>query len=373
MSIIRNPTFLSCETNISEDLIFERQELALLKPLDKGYSNIMYVFGLAGVGKTTCIKYYLNSLNINENSFIYIDCKIYNSFSRMKTKFYNDLIELFPDVVDRVKLKNDENAVIEEALKSLPKKLYIVLDEINIPILNSKSPMKHFPLHYFLRLTDGCSNLRIIFMSNVFNFESYLHPEVTSMYGPTDKIVFKSYDVPEIFNILKKRAELSLFSGTYTDEDLLWMAKFIRNDFDSNIRDGILLLKTAASNTPEGTKITKEIIEKSLKKILFDKLKQDIDSFPVPARGFLKAICQLSKLENKFELTANSMIKFYQEKFTDIPLGTKKMTNKSLYYYIDMFEKSRLLFAEGKNRRTEAKYQLALDAMARDKIISEEF
>ena len=360
--ILNNPTILQPNIDISstKDIILIREEqLAKLHDLDF-FTNIKMVCGWPGSGKTTMTRYYLNSLEDPMKMVIYLDCKVYNTANKILAQVYNELAMQYPEI----NTWPDHREGIWKIIQKLDRKVYLVLDEINVQLESSKDVRKDDLLHYFLRMTSENREMmfKFIFITNVFNFEAKLSREVTSMLLSA-KIVFGVYQVNEFTHIFKLRSEVCLIEGSYEEKDLAYMSKVVYNDFDSDARKGIELLNLVAKETE--THVTFEIIDHCAAELRNYTVFNEIKGFPRGAQILLKAI--VKDIIQKQQSLGYPDLEFSKKYANSLYLklckeeGYQPYEERTLIPYFRELQKQDIITFTGVTNQKDRVYRLCVD------------
>lgn len=194
----------------------------------------IFIHGAPGIGKTAVTLYILDELRSYTEKIkaLYVNCWQYSTRHAVLVYILNELGELIP----RKGISTDE--LWERLLYRLDKKAdgYIIaLDEVDR--LGAKESAI---LYDFLR-----SGIRIglILISNDAYVFRNLDPRIQStlIY---EEILFKNYELHEITDILKERAEHAFIRGRYAEEIIGICARFVESA-GSDIRLGLQALLNA--------------------------------------------------------------------------------------------------------------------------------
>jgi len=163
-----------------------------------------FVFGSPGIGKTHVTKFIFRELeNSSERvKTIYINCWDYKTATAILSKI---AIELGAFVQRRGVSKDEILERLIETLNKLNKNLIICLDEVDQLIRNNQEA-----LYDILRINQYEKKfIGIIFISNDSHIFAKVEPRISSSLNITN-IEFKPYNLGEMKDILKRRAENAL-------------------------------------------------------------------------------------------------------------------------------------------------------------------
>lgn len=309
-SIIIDEKYLRLSSDIifEEDLIFIRTEQVnkLFEMINKGtklrypvkvrlYGEpVNYIWGWKGTGKTTMLKWFQKQVEGIDVKIIYMNCRFLSSPSKLIDEIQRRLAVEFPPV----KIDSTNNRIlIGEYIKQIKdKQVFLLLDEIDKPLRNSKTSQPDEFLHYLIRLVnENKLNLfKIVFSTNIVNIERFLSDEVLSFLGG-NKIIFGVYTVPEMIQILEKRAKKALVPGSYELKDLAIISKLTTEVFDGDIRTALNFLYKLAKRSEDKLNIL--LLDDVIDEINFEILKKEVFAFPKGAQLLLKSL--LTEIKRK--------------------------------------------------------------------------
>lgn len=336
--IIKNELLLQPTTDITmnEELVVVRKEQVsllfnMLKPdskvkcpiKDVKYFNdpLKYIWGWKGTGKTTMLKWYEKQIKSIERQTIFINCRFVNNPGRLLDEILKKLQEHNPVYVPKSKYVRQKIAEYVQNIKD--KQVYLMLDEIDKPLRNSKSEQKDEFLHFIIRLVseNPSNNFKVILTTNVLNIERMLSDEVTSYLG-NNKIIFGVYTVPEIVTILERRAEIALLKNSYDKKDLFSIAQVTYNSFDGDIRTALGMLLRLAKKAED--KIDISLLHKVVEEIQFNILRSELFSLPKGVQVLLHSL----------------VIKVIEEKNGNRGYGKESFSTEEIYnIYSDFCDK----------------------------------
>lgn len=376
--IISNPIYLQKDTEIITDddaiLIREEQLAALYEMLNQGSrvvpvgniqpnffsSQIKYISGWKGTGKTTTIKWFMRKISSPNFDSIYINCRIYDTPSKLIEAIKSEFMTKFP----QIGMSSNEREYLVNCVRSIEGfQFFLLIDEIDKPLRNSKTPQKDEFLHFIARLvTENTKmNFKIILTTNVINIENMFSDEVNSFIGQSNHVRFRVYSVPELQQILEKRAVKALVPGSWSIYDLALISQATFYTFESDARKAIEILYTLAKLAD--TKIDILRLQEVVQLINADKLKQDVSGYPISAQHFLVSIAEYSIDKSVPEFTPEQAFKLYYD-FCVRNNITKTVSIPQLYRYINMLEEAMVVLSVAGKHRLMHEPKIVLNSLA---------
>ncbi|MFB1064791.1 Cdc6/Cdc18 family protein [Natrinema sp. H-ect4] len=231
-----------------------------------------FITGASGTGKTAVTKAsiekfseenddkYLKSIEI-----VYINCSTRNSYSKV-----------FEGIADQIGvdwkrgIKNDRNQErLFEEMQSSGKTYLIVLDELDfLKKRNGRNYIK--PVIYDLSrieevYSEGLANrFSLLGISNDFSITSYMKQfdeDNESGFDPMTREC-QPYYAQEISDILEARYREAFEEDILDKEAITWLAKKVKDQYESDIRKGMRVLKNVAKVHQED-KNPKEIVKEA--------------------------------------------------------------------------------------------------------------
>jgi orc1/cdc6 family replication initiation protein len=248
-SVVTNPDILN-ETFVPPDIPAREpqiQELAFcLSPaLKKKKPMHAWVFGRPGTGKTLTAKFILRKIEREAYvNGVYVNCWEHNSYYSVLDKLVRELRILGADKLNTsYKLERLEAYLIN-------KPFIIVLDEIDQPGRDERDSII-YNLCNIGNIGLGCvCNSRSVLYSMDERIRSRLNAK---------QIEFNPYTEDDLVYILRRRAELALYPGSWSETTLSRIAELAEGD----ARVSIQTLKNAAYNAENDS--SKTIEEKHIK------------------------------------------------------------------------------------------------------------
>lgn len=307
--IIKNPQLLIENTDIShrKDLLVIREyQLQELEEL-KTDASVKYIQGSPGTGKTTLVNAFKNSLDPLDNIIVYVECRIHDSSKKIYRYVRNELLRYYPEF----KNVEDDLDAIDQILKANhSKKIWIVLDELEIPI-TTKGVRSDF-VHNFCRWATSDEKMltKFIFVTNLAEPQKYFGDHIMQILRH-NKILFGAYNATELLEILKRRSKEALHENTYTIESLAFIARECIHQFDSNARDLIRLLYVVAKRSENNLDF--EIVEEVTNEILQEEAVQYIEQLSKVPRIFLKSIMEVAIRNGSKTFTSKDVLPIFNK------------------------------------------------------------
>ena len=304
MPILKNEVVLKKDWIPPRIVDREEQIKELSYQKEKGFV-IIYITGLRGTGKTLVVK----KLFLSGKSSFYVNCKEKRIDSTRK--FYQHFLQQFIKVEPYW-----STTELIEKFREIVKKhetFTLVIDEIN-EVKDVGDLL--YQLSYFYASDPEMEKLRTVAISNDITLlrenESRKIDDSVISRIPI-KIIFPVYTVHDLFEILKVHAEHALYEGSYSNEDLMKIAKFIHS-LGGNARYCKELLYYIAKHLEEKgiskiENLPMSFIEKIFwKKVKIKQIKEVLSFQPIDTLLALKAIVSVNfkyyKSLEKWEKTA---------------------------------------------------------------------
>lgn len=259
-TIIKNESVLDFEY-LPEQFSFreaEKKEIAFsIKPLIEGRKpNNLFIYGGAGVGKTSCVRYVYRDLSKNVSSIlpVYVNCWENSSSYNILCETARQLGLVF---VDGKSSKQIFDLIIDKVRKT--KGVTLCLDEID----------KLCEFSFLYNLSNHSDRISIMMVTNNKKFLMHLDQRIVSRLSPSS-LEFKDYTQKELYDILAERVKMGFVKGSF-EEDILNSVVDETMKQNSDVRKGIFLLKECGLNAEKAArrKVNLEDFEKA-KKALSD-------------------------------------------------------------------------------------------------------
>ena len=278
----------------------ERLKKFVFSPLEKNRQAFTcYVYGPTGTGKTHTIKNLLKKLEDKEDLYrFWFNCRNTRSFYELIIKVLKRLEK--DGFIEKVPLRGFGTGWLFGMLKQIAiehsLRILIVADEVNQFKLRDVDDL----LYSFLE--NSGRGLYLIAISNDSFLESKFTSSVVSRLSV--KVHFPKYNSEELFLILKAYAQLSLKDGSYTDEDLMKIARFVGNETGS-ARDAKRILYFIAEKSREKLDV-ESYLEKAVEeknKLMYEK---DLEKLPLQEKIALLSVIEVFEKFEKKKLAYSS-------------------------------------------------------------------
>lgn len=273
----------------------ERQEIARnLRPILDGDQPLdMLIYGRPGTGKTAMSRHVVKELQEN----VFVNSCYVNCFSE-KSRF-----EVFYELLDKkAKVPRDGTStekvveMFEEKVRNNP--TVIIIDEIG-QISNEEIL---FDLSRFI-------NAAVICIANEGSIFGHFSDKIQSRFSGLKKLHFKRYEVDELVDILKLRAEHGLKSGAVSRGQLETIAK--RANGDARVAVQTLRLAAQEAENKGLESITEEIIEESVSEAHETDMLESLEMLNRHQKSLYKI------LREKGDLKMSDLYKEYKESVED--------------------------------------------------------
>ena len=231
-----NPSFFPPEIFVREEL---KQVIEEITEYDNiGVAENMIIYGFRGSGKTVSLRSITKILEkIGKKGTKTIFVNVRENPSERK---------IYSQIADKNELKGLDTTEIKKlADKNLEDRTILILDEIDF--------LKNYDILYHLVETKI---LLILITQKIYWYEREMTDEsIKSRMKPTH-ITFSNYNITELNQILKSRADLGL--NSYSETGISELASLICKEYRSDVRIGIKALKLLGKlNKWDYTMITK--------------------------------------------------------------------------------------------------------------------
>ena len=248
-NILRSENYLDTnyrpEKPVGRDPEIQRIVDAVRPVTRKNTPENLLVYGPAGIGKTTCVRYVFDSLEEETSSkAVYINCWQYNTRPSLLTEL---LIQLGYPAPRKGKPVDELLSKIREWL-SKNRGVVVALDEFD-------QLENHTEVIYDLQLVneESDSQLGLVMVSNQHPRQIELDPRSQSRLN-CQTLQFSTYTAEEIREILQERVEQAFRPGSVQDEVLEKIAEQVASD-GGDCREALqILLRAGREADSEGCK-----------------------------------------------------------------------------------------------------------------------
>jgi cell division control protein 6 len=225
--------------------------LDVLEDVKKAYPRIVQLIGPVGSGKTSLTRRFGELFGEEaakrrvKAQFVYLNCRLEDT---SKALLYQSLLsKVSPETVSR---SLGAQEMLRELLKYLRgRELHILLclDEIDYFCANSKEHVVYDLTRFSEAFPDQANSvLGVIFISRSSTFHKYLEPSELSTLGRL-RIDFSPYDVRQVYDILRGRAEEAFQPRAVSDDALEFIADLTASPLiNGDVRYALDLLLSAA-------------------------------------------------------------------------------------------------------------------------------
>ncbi|MBI2079330.1 AAA family ATPase [Candidatus Micrarchaeota archaeon] len=253
---------------LPEEMLHREKELREIVFNLKGVENknrppSIVIHGPPGTGKTSVIRYIIKELKEYTRRVAPVLVNCWNTPNRygILNKITNGMDAFVPqtgvaieDMFNRIKKVSQEEGKIP----------LVVLDEADVIVKNKEENQAIFYDILRLRETHGVT-AGLVVITNDVSFLLRIDRRIKSSLAQS-VIEFKPYGPQELKSILKERAKIGLFQGTYDDEIVGVCAAFgAKNNGDARIAINLMWLAAKEAEKNNQSKIELENLE-NLKK-----------------------------------------------------------------------------------------------------------
>jgi len=278
-------------------------------------SNVL-LFGKTGTGKTACIKYIGKEIeransNLNNVSFIYMNCEVvdtqYGVLQNIGNKFIEDFDERIPFTgwsTERV------YNILREKIDEEKRVIVIALDEIDRLVAKSGDDV----LYHLCRINDDLKKARVsvIGISNDLRFMEFLDPRVKSSLSE-EKMVFPPYNAEQLKDILEQRSKIAFEPGVL-EASVIPLCAALAAQEHGDARRALDLLRVAAEIAERNHLpiVTEADVTKAKNKIELDCVTEAIRTLPVQSKMILMGVL-LNHDRGEAKLTTGDLYETYKE------------------------------------------------------------
>lgn len=348
---------------------------SIIAPALKGAkpSNI-FLYGLTGTGKTLLTRYVAEEIEKMSNQGrhevkpIYINCKM-RKVADTEYRLVAELSRILGVDVPATGLPTE--TVYQTFFSTIDSKewcLLIILDEIDALV----KKMGDSFLYNLTRINQELkrAQVSIIGITNDLNFIDLLDARVKSSLGE-EEILFQPYNAMELQDILKQRAEMSLFQNVLSEEVIPKCAALAAHEH-GDARRALDLLRVAAEIAERNseTKITEKHVDIAQEKIDYDRMIESVKFLPKQTKVVLRSIIQLVD-KNQEDIQTGDVFNIYENKCKDS--GLYPLTQRRVSDLISELDMAGIIntqvVSRGRYGRTR-EIRLTVSKTMKEKIIS---
>jgi len=233
----------------------EKQFIALsIKPLFYGKSGKnLFIYGLPGIGKTVSCRHVLKELNEETDDIktIYVNCWKKNSAHKV-----------ILEICNQINYKFTMNRTTEELIDKISQ----VLNKSSSVIIFDEIDKLKKEIDFLYNLLEDLQRKTIILITNEKEFLQEIDTRIKSRLN-LDELEFKPYNLEQISQILKQRAEYAFQKNVFSEDALELIAE---KTFElKDLRTGIYLLKESGDQAElkASRKIEEIHVEKAIEKV----------------------------------------------------------------------------------------------------------
>ena len=243
----------------------EIKELALsLKPGLRGVNPVnTLIYGPAGTGKTTAVRYLFNQIKDSTSKLatVYINCEDYSTPYGIFARIYENLYGFLPPSTG--KPLEDVKERVYSKLKKEDKSLVVALDEMD-GLFRNKNIEDVLVDLLKAHVTYDFDRVGVFGVLIEREYIARLSEKARSVYNPS-LIFFDSYSVSEIGDILSHRINHGLYRDVVSGDILDSVVEYTSEHGD--LRRGIELLRRSVllAEKTSSKRITKEHVSEAIR------------------------------------------------------------------------------------------------------------
>lgn len=275
-----------------EEQIFQFSRMLSDLLMDQPPNDMAFV-GKPGTGKTAVVKHVINKYreeypNLRAR-FAYINCSQATTAYRVLYQLNRSLGVLVPPSGYPFDVLWDKFIDIYTASHS---RLIVVLDEVDLLIKRDGGRLLYSLTRLNYDLPEDLS-INLVVISNTMDFLERLDPRERSSFEP-NRLQFPPYNQPQLYQILRQRADLGLKVGTWDDEALQYIASRVAQE-SGDARRAIDILRMAAelAENERAEKLTKEHAMKAVDNANEEEVSITVRTLPLHHRLILASIADV--------------------------------------------------------------------------------
>ncbi|ACB08130.1 AAA family ATPase [Candidatus Korarchaeum cryptofilum] len=259
---------------------------------DQPPSDVAFI-GKPGTGKTAVVKNVSGKFKQEypnlRAKFVYINCSQASTSYRVMYQLNRALGVLVPPSGYPFDVLWDK---FIEAYSSSNSRLIVILDEVDLLVRRDGGRILYSlsRLNYEL---GGDLSISMVVISNTLDFLERLDPRERSSFEPL-RIHFPPYTQPQLYNILRQRADLGIKLGTWDDEALhLIAARVAQESGDARRAIDVLRIAAEIAEDEKAEKLTVKHVEKALNSVNEEEISVTVRTLPLHHRLILAAIAEI--------------------------------------------------------------------------------
>ncbi len=257
----------------------------------------LFIYGLTGVGKTSCVRYVIDEVKGIPNTrarISYVNCRIYGSRYKVLNKIITDHL---PTYAKRGYGAVDLYEKLTNWIEEDNKILVIVLDEIDM--IKDLDDL----IYTLSRINSDirAGGVAMVGISNNVSFKDSLDPRsLSSLYE--SEIVFSNYNATELFDILKDRSAKGFRHGVIDDEVLRFIAATsVKGGGDARLSLKVLSKAGELSDDEGQQRVTMESTKEAIKLAEGDIVYDVVSTLPEHQRLVLYSVALLTQTGGSYK------------------------------------------------------------------------
>ncbi|MDK2372671.1 MAG: AAA family ATPase [Candidatus Korarchaeota archaeon] len=275
-----------------EEQIFQFSRILSDLLVDQPPSDVAFI-GKPGTGKTAVVKHvikkYRNEYPNLRAKFAYVNCSQATTAYRVLYQLNRSMGVLVPPSGYPFDVLWDK---FVDAYMTSNSRLVIVLDEVDLLVKRDGGRLLYALTRLNYDLPEELS-ISLVVISNTMDFLERLDPRERSSFEP-NRLQFPPYNHPQLYQILRQRADLGLKVGTWEDEALQYIASRVAQE-SGDARRAIDILRMAAelAENERAEKLTKEHAIMAVDTVNEEEVSITVRTLPLHHRLILAAIADV--------------------------------------------------------------------------------
>ncbi len=278
-----------------EEQIFQFSRILSDLLSDQPPSDTAFI-GKPGTGKTAVVKHvikkYKNEYPNLRAKFAYVNCSQATTAYRVLYQLNRAMQVLVPPSGYPFDVLWDK---FVEAYTSSHLRLVIILDEVDLLVKRDGGRLLYTLTRLNYDLPEELS-ISLVVISNTMDFLERLDPRERSSFEP-NRLQFPPYNQPQLYQILRQRADLGLKVGTWEDEALQYIAAKVSQE-SGDARRAIDILRMAAelAESERADKLRVSHAERAIDTVNEEEVSITIRTLPLHHRLILAAITDVLEI-----------------------------------------------------------------------------